>query len=174
LLDTLACLLLLLLLMHGPAGCHVGGGNIVQPSATLLSADLARNGVDTPGALYDIIYKGKGRMPGFGQECAPRVSGGMGYGSKRYGPHILVFGLYACLATVIHEWFTSVEHGCSTCAMPQPPTRELYLHTATHTGAVAAACVWLQGACTFGPRLSDEEVRDLATYVEQQAAAGWK
>lgn len=32
----------------------------------------------------------------------------------------------------------------------------------------------LQGACTFGPRLSDEEVRDLATYVEQQAAADWK
>ena len=26
-----------------------------------------------PDALYNLIYKGKGKMPGYGKECAPRV-----------------------------------------------------------------------------------------------------
>ncbi|CAD7701420.1 unnamed protein product [Ostreobium quekettii] len=54
------------------AGCHVGGGNVVGGS-TLKLPDLKANGLDEPGALYKLIYAGKGRMPGFGEECAPKV-----------------------------------------------------------------------------------------------------
>jgi cytochrome c6 len=54
-----------------------------------------------PESLYNLIYGGKGRMPGFGVDCAPR------------------------------------------------------------------------GQCTFGARLSDEEVADMAAYVLERAAAGW-
>jgi hypothetical protein len=35
---------------------------------------MQRNGRATPEGLYEIIYKGKGKMPGFGKDCAPRVS----------------------------------------------------------------------------------------------------
>lgn len=31
-----------------------------------------------------------------------------------------------------------------------------------------------RGQCTFAARLSDESIRDLATYVQTQAAADWK
>ncbi len=31
-----------------------------------------------------------------------------------------------------------------------------------------------QGQCTFGPRLSDEDIRNLTTYILQQAEAGWR
>lgn len=40
--------------------------------ATLFPADLAKNGVESPEALYKIIYSGKGKMPGYGLECAPK------------------------------------------------------------------------------------------------------
>lgn len=32
----------------------------------------------------------------------------------------------------------------------------------------------MQGQCTFGPRLSDEEVQDLVQYVQDKAANGWQ
>ncbi|MCO5574588.1 hypothetical protein L7F22_028376 [Adiantum nelumboides] len=83
-------------------GCHVGGGNIIQPGATLTSSDLQRNGLSSTDDIYKIIYSGKGRMPGFGELCAPR------------------------------------------------------------------------GQCTFGPRLSDKEIRSLADFVRLQADQGWK
>nr|GEW98603.1 cytochrome c6, chloroplastic [Tanacetum cinerariifolium] len=53
-------------------GCHVAGGNILQPGATLFLKDLQRNGVDTEEEIYRITYYGKGRMPGFGELCTPR------------------------------------------------------------------------------------------------------
>lgn len=53
-------------------GCHDGGGNIIQPGATLFSKDLQRNGVDTEEEIYRVTYYGKGRMPGFGENCTPR------------------------------------------------------------------------------------------------------
>jgi mono/diheme cytochrome c family protein len=31
-----------------------------------------------------------------------------------------------------------------------------------------------QGKCTFGPRLTDEEVQQMADYVLQQAANNWQ
>ena len=54
------------------AGCHAAGGNIVQAGATLFPDDLKRNGVDDAAAVYDIIYGGKGKMPGYGEGCAPK------------------------------------------------------------------------------------------------------
>lgn len=83
-------------------GCHVNGGNIIQPGATLFEADLVKNGMSDSDSLYKVIYGGVRRMPGFGQECAPKAQ------------------------------------------------------------------------CTFGPKLSDEEVQELVQYVQEQAAAGWK
>ncbi|CAN6545800.1 unnamed protein product [Malus baccata var. baccata] len=53
-------------------GCHDAGGNIIQPGATLFTKDLQRNGVDTEEEIYRVTYFGKGRMPGFGEKCAPR------------------------------------------------------------------------------------------------------
>ena len=84
------------------AGCHAAGGNVVQAGATLFPADLTRNGVNDADAVYDIIYGGKGKMPGYGEGCAPK------------------------------------------------------------------------GQCTFGARLSDEDVRGLAGYVLERSAAEWK
>lgn len=81
------------------AGCHMGGGNVVAAGATLKTEDLQRNGVASPEALYKIIYAGKGKMPGYGTDCAPK------------------------------------------------------------------------GQCTFGARLSDDEVSELASYVQARAAA---
>ncbi|KAK2998930.1 hypothetical protein RJ639_024166, partial [Escallonia herrerae] len=57
---------------HACIGCHVGGGNIIQPGATLFLKDLQRNGVETEEEIYRITYYGKGRMPGFGEKCTPR------------------------------------------------------------------------------------------------------
>ena len=54
------------------AGCHAGGGNIVKRDATLALSDLQKYGLDGPDQLYDIIYKGRGSMPGFGEGCAPK------------------------------------------------------------------------------------------------------
>jgi len=80
----------------------MNGGNVQQAGATLFAEDLQRNGVDSPEALYQIIYSGKGRMPGFGADCAPK------------------------------------------------------------------------GKCTFGPRLTDDEINGLVDYVQQRAAAKWQ
>ncbi|KMZ64095.1 Cytochrome c6, chloroplastic [Zostera marina] len=62
-------------------GCHVGGGNILQPGATLLMKDLERNGAASEDELYNITYYGKGRMPGFGEKCTPR-------GQCTFGPRL--------------------------------------------------------------------------------------
>ncbi|ERN14909.1 hypothetical protein AMTR_s00032p00179900 [Amborella trichopoda] len=40
--------------------------------ATLFTKDLQRNGVATEDDIYNLTYYGKGRMPGFGEKCAPR------------------------------------------------------------------------------------------------------
>ncbi|XP_030548848.2 cytochrome c6, chloroplastic [Rhodamnia argentea] len=82
-------------------GCHDSGGNIIQPGATLFMKDLQRNGVDTEEEIYRVTYFGKGRMPGFGENCTPR------------------------------------------------------------------------GQCTFGPRLQEEEIKELAKFVKLQADQGW-
>lgn len=62
-------------------GCHDGGGNVIQPGATLFLKDLQRNGVDTEEEIYKVTYSGKGRMPGFGENCTPR-------GQCTFGPRL--------------------------------------------------------------------------------------
>nr|GMD05438.1 cytochrome C6, chloroplastic [Ipomoea batatas] len=62
-------------------GCHTAGGNIIQPGATLFLKDLQRNGVDTEEEIYRVTYYGKGRMPGFGEECTRR-------GQCTFGPRL--------------------------------------------------------------------------------------
>ncbi|GAB4820382.1 hypothetical protein N2152v2_007428 [Parachlorella kessleri] len=69
--------------------------------ATLKLADLQKQGLTEPGVVYDVIYNGRGQMPGYGLECAPKLR------------------------------------------------------------------------CTFAKRLTDEEIRGLAAYVLEQAAADW-
>ena len=84
------------------AGCHAAGGNIVAAGATLFPQDLQRNGVNDVDTIYKLVYGGKNKMPGYGQDCQPR------------------------------------------------------------------------GQCTFGARLSDDEVRGLAEYVLEQSKLEWK
>uniref|UniRef100_A0A453B9N5 Cytochrome c-553 n=1 Tax=Aegilops tauschii subsp. strangulata TaxID=200361 RepID=A0A453B9N5_AEGTS len=62
-------------------GCHDTGGNILQPGATLSMKDLERNGVATEEEIYNITYYGKGRMPGYGEQCTPR-------GQCTFGPRL--------------------------------------------------------------------------------------
>lgn len=62
-------------------GCHVGGGNVIQAGATLFAGDLERNGVETEEEIFRVTYEGKGRMPGFGEECTPR-------GKCTFGPRL--------------------------------------------------------------------------------------
>lgn len=45
------------------AGCHAGGGNILQPNSTLFAKDLDRNGMANVENIFQITYSGKGRMP---------------------------------------------------------------------------------------------------------------
>eukprot|EP00891_Asterochloris_glomerata_P004060 jgi/Astpho2/4060/Aster-x1196 len=97
----------------GCIGCHAGGGNVMQAGASLRTGDLQRNNAATSDAIYDLIYKGKGKMPGYGKECAPR-------------------------------------------------------------GLSVACDVQLQGKCTFGKRLSDDDLQRLTQYVLERAAADWK
>jgi cytochrome c6 len=54
------------------AGCHAGGGNVVDMSHSLRAPDLARDGLSDTKALADLITLGRGKMPGYGEACAPR------------------------------------------------------------------------------------------------------
>jgi len=66
---------------RGCVGCHSAGGNVVVPSATLFSKDLERNGLTSKADVSSIIELGKGKMPGYGEECAPK-------GACTFGPRI--------------------------------------------------------------------------------------
>ncbi|GFH22284.1 cytochrome c domain-containing protein, partial [Haematococcus lacustris] len=57
----------------GGVGCHAGGGNVLAAGASLFPDDLKRNGYTDAQSLYTLIYKGKGKMPGYGKECAPKA-----------------------------------------------------------------------------------------------------
>jgi len=84
------------------AGCHAQGGNIVRRDATLQLDDLTKYGLTGTNELYELIYNGRGSMPGYGDGCAPK------------------------------------------------------------------------GACTFGKRLTDDEIHDLSEYVLARARSSWK
>ena len=51
----------------------MNGGNIVQAGATLFTQDLQTNSAASPEQLYQIIYAGKNKMPGYGADCTPKV-----------------------------------------------------------------------------------------------------
>lgn len=63
------------------AGCHSGGGNVVAPNKTLRQGDLEANSIFDIQGLSSTIYSGKGKMPGYGIECAPR-------GQCTFGPRL--------------------------------------------------------------------------------------
>ena len=97
-LDYLARVKPPLLLLR--AGCHAGGGNVVQAGATLTTGDLQKNGMLDPEALYNLIYRGKGKMPGYGINCAPRV---------RSSPSLL----YACSSRIMRFSTATISHKTS-------------------------------------------------------------
>lgn len=152
------------------AGCHAGGGNVVQAGATLSTSDLKKNGVADSKAIYDLIYGGTGKMPGYGKDCAPRVR------------ILLQPCCLTCDMPVLHILNTE---GCvlsrtadcgsasPTCLARDTTSVSACPNSTWHCRAdVCAASV--QGKCTFGPRLPDEEIQQLADYTLEQAAAGWK
>jgi len=57
---------------RGCVGCHAVGGNVVVPSATLFANDLTRNGLTTLDDVRRVIELGRGKMPGYGEACAPK------------------------------------------------------------------------------------------------------
>jgi cytochrome c6 len=57
---------------RGCVGCHAAGGNVVSASATLFSRDLERNGLTSKEGIARVIELGKGKMPGYGETCAPK------------------------------------------------------------------------------------------------------
>ena len=64
------------------AGCHVNGGNVLDGGKTLSSRDLERNlGAVNVDVVSAIIANGKGRMPGYGESCAPK-------GACTFGPRL--------------------------------------------------------------------------------------
>lgn len=50
---------------------------MVQAGASLFTSDLIANNANSADAIYDILYKGKNKMPGYGIDCKPRVRGRM-------------------------------------------------------------------------------------------------
>lgn len=56
------------------AGCHAGGGNVVRRDATLAYDDLQKFNVTSPEQLFELIYNGRGSMPGYGEKCSPKLA----------------------------------------------------------------------------------------------------
>ncbi len=48
------------------AGCHLNGGNIVRRGKNLKQKALEKNGVDTLGAIAQLVTQGKGNMSAYG------------------------------------------------------------------------------------------------------------
>ena len=48
------------------AACHAGGGNVLNPAATLSLADLESNGKESVEAIVYQVTNGKAPMPAFG------------------------------------------------------------------------------------------------------------
>lgn len=46
----------------------------MQGGPTLYLADLEKNQLADPPAIYQVIYSGRGKMPGYGIDCAPKVT----------------------------------------------------------------------------------------------------
>jgi cytochrome c6 len=53
----------------------------MQPGAALTKADMLRNSALEVQVVYSIIYSGKGKMYGFGENCTPK-------GQCTFGPKL--------------------------------------------------------------------------------------
>lgn len=86
----------------------------------------------------------------FGVECAPRVGA-----SSR------------CSALLLHHCIAIGRCIARIEASQEPAAFRLCTHL------VESFLLAVQGACTFGPRLADEEVQALAVFVLDNAKNGW-
>ncbi|NJN30770.1 MAG: cytochrome C6 [Synechococcales cyanobacterium RM1_1_8] len=53
------------------AGCHLNGSNIIRRGKNLKLKALKRYGMDSSGAIAQIITQGKGNMSAYGDRLAP-------------------------------------------------------------------------------------------------------
>ena len=52
------------------AGCHVNGGNIMRRGKNLKLKTLQKNGVDSVGAIAQLVTHGKGSMSAYGDRLS--------------------------------------------------------------------------------------------------------
>lgn len=72
-----------------------------MPSATLFSKDLERNGLTSKPDVSSIIELGKGKMPGYGEACAPK--GACTFGARIEAEEIDALASYV-LERAQSEW----------------------------------------------------------------------
>lgn len=85
----------------GCVGCHAAGGNVVNGSATLFTRDLERNGLTTKDDVARVIELGKGKMPGYGEACAPK--GACTFGARLNAEEIDALATYV-LEQAANDW----------------------------------------------------------------------
>lgn len=86
---------------RGCVGCHAAGGNVVNGSATLFAKDLERNGLISKEDVAKVIELGRGKMPGYGEACAPR--GACTFGARLDASEIDALATYV-LERAANEW----------------------------------------------------------------------
>jgi cytochrome c6 len=86
---------------RGCVGCHAVGGNVVAPSATLFTNDLTKNGLNTKEDLSNLIALGRGKMPGYGEACAPK--GACTFGARLDADEIDALATYV-LERAANDW----------------------------------------------------------------------
>ncbi|MGA0006449.1 MAG: c-type cytochrome [Burkholderiaceae bacterium] len=86
---------------RGCVGCHAAGGNVVNGSATLFAKDLERNGLNTKLDVAKVIELGRGKMPGYGEACAPR--GACTFGARLDASEIDALATYV-LERAANDW----------------------------------------------------------------------
>ena len=86
----------------------------MQAGATLREGDLQRNGVASVAAIYDLVYNGRGKMPGYGTECTPKVILASGI------PRVLRSRHVQCLTVLFGVMAAFFSQGCfsSWCCHP--------------------------------------------------------
>lgn len=86
---------------RGCVGCHAVGGNVVAPSATLFTNDLTKNGLNTKEDVSNLIALGRGKMPGYGEACAPK--GACTFGARLDADEIDALATYV-LERAANDW----------------------------------------------------------------------
>mmetsp|Transcript_6233 Transcript_6233/g.21106 ORF Transcript_6233/g.21106 Transcript_6233/m.21106 type:complete len:176 (-) Transcript_6233:1975-2502(-) len=86
---------------RGCVGCHAVGGNVVAPSATLFTNDLTKNGLNMKEDVSNLIALGRGKMPGYGEACAPK--GACTFGARLDADEIDALATYV-LERAANDW----------------------------------------------------------------------